>query len=113
MALDWIIKMIGHFEGLDDNQLAQIEQTLPAFKQLIDTSIKLKPTVEKLLPLYQQASPIIAEAKPLIDQLVPQIEQAVAEWGKVAPVVSLILTKLNNHQSVNVKDLANSGFPWT
>ena len=105
--------MAGHFEGLTDAQLDQIEVAMPATKQLIELSIKAKPVLEKLLPIYNQAKPLIDEVRPLADQAMPLVDQATKEWEKIAPVVLMLIDKFANKQKVTPTDISMSGYPWT
>jgi hypothetical protein len=64
-------EVIGHFSGLSDAQLEQIERALPATKALIDLLIKAQ-------PFFEQAQTLYTDAEPLIDQ-------ARKEWQTVGP----------------------------
>ena len=64
-------EVVGHFSGLSDAQLEQIEQSLPATKALIDL-------LNKAHPIIEQAQTLYVEAEPLIDQ-------ARKEWQTVGP----------------------------
>jgi len=76
-------EVIGHFSGLSDAQLEQIEQALPATKALIDLLIKAQPFLEQAQTLY-------AEAEPLIDQ-------ARKEWQTVGPAAQTLLDVISHH----------------
>jgi len=76
-------EVIGHFSGLSDAQLEQIEQALPATKALIDLLIKAQPFLEQAQTLY-------TEAEPLIDQ-------ARKEWQTVGPAAQTLLDVISHH----------------
>ena len=71
MLEHWLIELIGHFSGLSDAQLKQIEKSLPATKALVDLLTRARPIIEQAQNLY-------AEAEPLIDQVKK-------EWQTSAP----------------------------
>src|SRR5262249_18336647 len=76
-------EVIGHFSGLSDAQLEQIEQALPATKALIVLLNKAHPIIEQVETLY-------AEAQPLIDQ-------ARREWQTVGPAAQILIDVISHH----------------
>src|SRR5215471_4248341 len=76
-------EVMGHFSGLSDAQLEQIEQALPATKALIDLLNKAHPIIEQVEALY-------AEAQPLIDQ-------ARREWQTVGPAAQTLIDVISHH----------------
>jgi len=76
-------EVVGHFSGLSDAQLEQIEQSLPATKALIDLLNKAHPIIEEAQTLY-------VEAEPLIDQ-------ARKEWQTVGPAVQILIDVISHH----------------
>src|SRR5215468_9399803 len=76
-------EVIGHFSGLSDAQLEQIEQALPATKALIELLNKAHPIIEQVETLY-------AEAQPLIDQ-------ARKEWQTVGPAAQTLIDVISHH----------------
>ncbi|WP_245288226.1 complex I NDUFA9 subunit family protein [Bradyrhizobium sp. Ec3.3] len=74
---------IGHFSGLSDAQLEQIEQALPATKALIDLLIRAQ-------PFFEQAQTLYTEAEPLIDQ-------ARKEWQTVGPAAQILIDAISHH----------------
>src|SRR5262249_7245983 len=76
-------EVIGHFSGLSDAQLEQIEQALPATKSLIDLLIKAQ-------PFFEQAQILYTEAEPLI-------EQARKEWQTVGPAAQTLIDVISHH----------------
>jgi uncharacterized protein YbjT (DUF2867 family) len=77
------IDVIGHFSGLSETQLEQIEQALPATKALLDLLNKAHPIIEQVETLY-------TEAQPLIDQ-------ARKEWQTVGPAAQILLDVISHH----------------
>jgi uncharacterized protein YbjT (DUF2867 family) len=75
--------VIGHFSGLSDAQLEQIEHALPATKALIDLLHKAHPIIEQVETLY-------VEAQPLIDQ-------ARKEWQTVGPAAQTLIDVISHH----------------
>jgi uncharacterized protein YbjT (DUF2867 family) len=78
-----LTEVIGHFSGLSDAQLEQIEQALPATKALIDL-------LNKAHPIIEQAETLYTEAQPLIDQ-------ARKEWQTVGPAAQILLDVVSHH----------------
>src|SRR5215475_7541310 len=78
-----LMEVIGHFSGLSDAQLEQIEQALPATKALIDL-------LNKAHPIIEQAETLYTEAQPLIDQ-------ARKEWQTVGPAAQVLLDVISHH----------------
>ena len=76
-------EVIGHFSGLSDAQLEQIERALPATKALIDL-------LNKAHPIIEQAETLYTEAQPLIDQ-------ARKEWQTVGPAAQILLDVISHH----------------
>ena len=56
-------EVIGHFSGLSDAQLEQIERAVPATKALIDLLNKAHPIIEQVETLYTEAQPLIDQAR--------------------------------------------------
>jgi uncharacterized protein YcfJ len=79
----WLIDLIGHLSGLNDEQLRQIEKSLPATKALIDLLNRAQPIIEQAQSLY-------AEAEPLI-------EQAKKEWQTVGPAAQILIDVISHH----------------
>jgi uncharacterized protein YbjT (DUF2867 family) len=78
-----LIDVIGHVSGLNDRQLEQIEQSLPATKALID--------------LLNQAHPIIEQAQALYHEAQPLIDQAGKEWQTVGPAAQILIDVISHH----------------
>ena len=78
-----LIDVIGHVSGLNDRQLEQIEQSLPATKALID--------------LLNQAHPIIEQAQALYREAQPLIDQAGKEWQTVGPAAQILMDVISHH----------------
>ena len=76
-------EVVGHFSGLSDAQLEQIEQSLPATKALIDLLIKAHPIIEQAQTLYVEAAPLI--------------DQARKEWQTVGPAVQILIDVISHH----------------
>jgi uncharacterized protein YbjT (DUF2867 family) len=76
-------EVIGHFSGLSDAQLEQIEQALPATRALIDLLTKAQ-------PFFEQAQTLYTEAEPLIDQ-------ARKEWQAVGPAAQILIDLMSHH----------------
>ena len=83
MLKHWLIDLIGHVSGLSDEQLRQIEKSLPATKALIDLLNRAQPIIEQAQSLY-------AEAEPLI-------EQAKKEWQTVGPAAQILIDVISHH----------------
>lgn len=75
--------VIGHFSGLSDAQLEQIERSLPATKALIDLLTKAHPIIEQAQTLYNEAQPLI--------------DQARKEWQTVGPAAQILLDVISHH----------------
>src|ERR1700690_3715150 len=78
-----LINVIGHVSGLSDEQLEQIEQSLPATKALID--------------LLNKAHPIIEQARALYDEAEPLIDEARKEWQTVGPAAQILMDVISHH----------------
>src|SRR5215831_12494386 len=78
-----LIEVIGHFSGLSDAQVEQIERSLPATKALID--------------LLNKAHPIIEQAETLYNEAQPLIDQARKEWQTVGPAAQILLDVISHH----------------
>jgi uncharacterized protein YbjT (DUF2867 family) len=78
-----LINVIGHVSGLSDEQLEQIEQSLPATKALID--------------LLNKAHPIIEHARALYDEAEPLIDEARKEWQTVGPAAQILFDVISHH----------------
>ena len=83
MLEHWLIELIGHFSGLSDAQLKQIEKSLPATKALVDLLNKARPIIEQALNLYAEAEPLIDEAK--------------KEWETVGPTAQILIDVISHH----------------
>jgi hypothetical protein len=83
MLEHWLIELIGHFSGLSDAQLKQIEKSLPATKALVDLLNRAKPIIEQAEKLYTEAEPLIDEAK--------------KEWETVGPAAQILLDVISHH----------------
>jgi uncharacterized protein YbjT (DUF2867 family) len=83
MLEHWLIELIGHFSGLSDAQLKQIEKSLPATKALVDLLNRARPIIEQAEKLYIEAEPLIDEAK--------------KEWETVGPAAQILLDVISHH----------------
>jgi uncharacterized protein YbjT (DUF2867 family) len=83
MLEQWLIELIGHFSGLSDAQLKQIEKSLPATKALVDLLNRARPIIEQAEKLYTEAEPLIDEAK--------------KEWETVGPAAQILLDVISHH----------------
>jgi uncharacterized protein YbjT (DUF2867 family) len=83
MLEHWLIELVGHFSGLSETQLKQIEKSLPATKALVDLLNRARPIIEQAQSLY-------AEAEPLIDQ-------AKKEWQTVGPAAKILIDVISHH----------------
>ena len=79
----WLIELVGHFSGLSEPQLKQIERSLPATKALLDLLNRARSIIEQAQNLY-------AEAEPLI-------EQAKMEWRTVGPAAQILIDVISHH----------------
>src|SRR5690348_18285241 len=78
-----LFDVIGHFSGLSEAQLEQIERSLPATKALIELLDKARPLIEQAEKLYVEAEPLIEEAK--------------KEWQTVGPAAQVLLDVISHH----------------
>jgi uncharacterized protein YbjT (DUF2867 family) len=78
-----LIEVIGHASGLSDQQLEQIERSLPATKALLE--------------LLNTAHPIIEQAEALYHQAQPLIDQAGKEWQTVGPAAQILIDVISHH----------------
>jgi uncharacterized protein YbjT (DUF2867 family) len=78
-----LFEAIGHFSGLSDAQLEQIERSLPATRALIDLLTKARPVIEQAEALYNEAQPMI--------------DQARKEWKTVGPAAQILLDAILHH----------------
>jgi uncharacterized protein YbjT (DUF2867 family) len=78
-----LINVVGHVSGLSDQQLEQIEQSLPATKALIDLLNKAHPIIEHAQALYNEAQPLIDEAR--------------KEWQTVGPAAQILINVISHH----------------
>jgi uncharacterized protein YbjT (DUF2867 family) len=85
MLEHWLIELVGHVSGLSDEQLKQIEKSLPATKGLVDLLNRARLIIEQAQSLY-------AEAEPLIDQ-------AKREWQTVGPAAQILIDVISHHVS--------------
>src|SRR5215471_16225737 len=83
MLEHWLIELIGHFSGLSDAQLKQIEKSLPATKALVDLLNRARPIIEQAEKLYTEAEPLIDEAK--------------KEWETVGPAAQILIDVISHH----------------
>ena len=83
MLEHWLIELIGHFSGLSDAQLKQIEKSLPATKALVDLLDRARPIIEQAQNLYTEAEPLIDEAK--------------KEWETVGPAAQILVDVISHH----------------
>jgi uncharacterized protein YbjT (DUF2867 family) len=83
MLEHWLIELIGHFSGLSDAQLKQIEKSLPATKALVDLLNRARPIIEQAENLYNEAEPLIDEAK--------------KEWQTVGPAAQIVIDVISHH----------------
>src|SRR4029077_16360631 len=83
MLKPWFIELLGHFAGLSDAQLRQIEKSVPASKALIDLLIRAQPIIEQAQKLY-------GEAEPLIDE-------AMKEWQTIGPAAQILIDVIGHH----------------
>jgi uncharacterized protein YbjT (DUF2867 family) len=83
MLEHWLIELGGHFSGLSEAQVRQIERSLPATKALID--------------LLKRAQPIIEQARSLYTEAEPLIEQAKKEWQTVGPALQILVDVISHH----------------
>ena len=83
MLEHWLIELIGHFSGLSDAQLKQIEKSLPATKALVDLLNRARPIIEQAQNLYTEAEPLIDEAK--------------KEWETVGPAAQILIDVISHH----------------
>jgi uncharacterized protein YbjT (DUF2867 family) len=83
MLEHWLIELIGHFSGLSDAQLKQIEKSLPATKALVDLLNRARPIIEQAQNLYTEAEPLIDQAK--------------KEWQTVGPAAQILIEVISHH----------------
>jgi uncharacterized protein YbjT (DUF2867 family) len=83
MLEHWLIELIGHFSGLSDAQLKQIEKSLPATKALVDLLNRARPIIEQAQNLYTEAEPLIDQAK--------------REWQTVGPAAQILIDVISHH----------------
>jgi uncharacterized protein YbjT (DUF2867 family) len=83
MLEHWLIELIGHFSGLSQAQLKQIEKSLPATKALVDLLNRARPIIEQAEKLYTEAEPLIDEAK--------------KEWETVGPAAQILIDVISHH----------------
>jgi uncharacterized protein YbjT (DUF2867 family) len=78
-----LLDVVGHFSGLSDAQVEQIERSLPATKALIELLDKAHPLIEQAEKLYREAEPLIEEAR--------------QEWQTVGPAAQILLDVISHH----------------
>jgi uncharacterized protein YbjT (DUF2867 family) len=78
-----LFDLIGHVSGLNDEQLGQIEKSLPATKALIDLFIRAQPLIEQAQSLYIEAEPLIDQAK--------------KELQTVGPAAQILIDVISHH----------------
>jgi uncharacterized protein YbjT (DUF2867 family) len=83
MLEHWLIELIGHFSGLSQAQLKQIEKSLPATRALVDLLNRARPIIEQAEKLYTEAEPLIDEAK--------------KEWETVGPAAQILIDVISHH----------------
>jgi uncharacterized protein YbjT (DUF2867 family) len=83
MLEHWLFELIGHFSGLSDAQLKQIEKSLPATKALVDLLNRARPIIEQAQNLYTEAEPLIDQAK--------------KEWETVGPAAQILMDVISHH----------------
>ena len=83
MLKHWLFDLIGHVSGLNDEQLGQIEKSLPATKALIDLLIRAQPIIEQAQSLYIEAEPLIDQAK--------------KELQTVGPAAQILIDVISHH----------------
>ena len=62
MQIDFLIKMAGQVEGIDDATIAAIEADLPKVQEIIDIAKSIRPQVLQMMALWQGISPDIQKA---------------------------------------------------
>jgi uncharacterized protein YbjT (DUF2867 family) len=85
MLEHWLIEIVGHVSGLDDEKLKQIEKSLPATRALVDLLARARPLIEQAQGLYAEAQPLIDEAK--------------REWQTIGPAAQILIDVLSHHTS--------------
>jgi uncharacterized protein YbjT (DUF2867 family) len=85
MLKHWLFDLIGHVSGLNDEQLGQIEKSLPATKALTDLFIRAQPIIEQAQSLYIEAEPLIDQAK--------------KELQTVGPAAQILIDVISHHVS--------------
>jgi predicted Zn-dependent protease with MMP-like domain len=83
MLEHWLIELVGHVSGLSEEQLEQIQKSLPATKALVDLLNRARPIIEQAQSLYAEAAPLIDQAK--------------KEWQTVGPVAQILIDMISNH----------------
>jgi uncharacterized protein YbjT (DUF2867 family) len=83
MLQHWLIELVARFSGLSDEQLTQIERSLPATRALIDLLNRAKPIIAQAQSLYAEAEPLINEAK--------------KEWQAVGPAAQILIDVISHH----------------
>jgi uncharacterized protein YbjT (DUF2867 family) len=83
MLEHWLIELVGHVSGLSEEQLKQIEKSLPATRALIGLLNSALPILEQAESLYVEAAPLIAQAK--------------KEWQTVGPAAQILLDVISHH----------------
>jgi uncharacterized protein YbjT (DUF2867 family) len=83
MLEHWLIELIGHISGVSDEQLKQIEKSLPATKALVDLLNRARPIIEQAQNLYTEAEPLIDQAK--------------KEWETVGPAAQILIDVISHH----------------
>ena len=78
-----LIEVIGHVSGFSDEQLEQIERSLPATRAMIDLLNKAHPIIEQAEALYHEAQPLI--------------DQARKEWQTVGPAAHILMDVISHH----------------
>ena len=83
MLEHWLIELLGRISGLSDEQLKQIEKSLPATKALVDLLNRARPIIEQAQNLYTEAEPLIDQAK--------------KEWETVGPAAQILIDVISHH----------------
>jgi uncharacterized protein YbjT (DUF2867 family) len=78
-----LIELVGRVSGLSNEQLKQIEKSLPATNALVDLLNRARPIIGQAESLYAEAEPLIDEAK--------------KEWQTVGPAAQILIDVISHH----------------
>ena len=78
-----LFDVIGRVSGLSEAQLEQLEQSLPATRELLELLRKAHPIIEQAQKLYIEAEPLIDEAR--------------KEWQTVGPAAQILMDVILHH----------------